>query len=44
MDTEILLDLIARIEDLEAVVDTEKLQRIRDQREIGEQSDYENGR
>lgn len=44
MDTEVLLDIIKRIEDLEAVVDTDKLQRERDQRAIIEQSDYENGR
>ncbi|KKL23068.1 hypothetical protein LCGC14_2429060 [marine sediment metagenome] len=39
-----LSDIIKRIEDLEAVVDTDKLQRERDQREISEQSDYENRR
>ena len=42
--TEIVVDLIKRIEDLEAVVDTDKLQRERDQREVRDQSDYENRR
>ncbi len=39
-----LSDIIKRIEDLEAVVDTDKLQRERDQRDLREQSDYENRR
>ena len=41
---EVSKNIIKRIEDLEAVVDTEKLQRERDQREVREESAYENRR
>ena len=43
-ETEELYDLIKRIEDLEAIVDNNKLQSQRDQRSITEQSAYENRR